>query len=76
MMSDRVTFLVTWGAASLSLIAGVAGWFAPTGMSNGSQVALAILLAAATLWITEAVPLFVTSFIILLLSTTWLVPTM
>ncbi len=45
-------------------------------MSKPGYVALGILLAAATLWITEAVPLFVTSLMVLFLSLVWLVPVM
>jgi sodium-dependent dicarboxylate transporter 2/3/5 len=39
-------------------------------------VALVILLIAATLWVSEIIPLFVTSFVILALSVTWLRGTM
>ena len=45
-------------------------------MSAPGYVALGILLAAATLWITEAVPLFVTSLFVLFLSIVWLAPVM
>jgi sodium-dependent dicarboxylate transporter 2/3/5 len=41
-------------------------------MPAPAQVALVILGIAATLWITEAVPLFVTSFGVLLLNLVWL----
>ena len=43
-------------------------------LSRPGFVALGILLAAATLWITEAVPLFVTSLLVLFLSIIWLAP--
>ncbi|MHC5005360.1 MAG: hypothetical protein ACYTJ0_19840, partial [Planctomycetota bacterium] len=42
------------------------------GIPAPAGVALSILLVAATLWISELVPLFVTSFLILALSETWL----
>lgn len=45
-------------------------------MSRPGYVALGILLAAATLWITEAVPLFVTSLFVLFLCIVWLAPVM
>ena len=45
-------------------------------MTRQGYVALGILLAAATLWITEAIPLFVTSLFVLFLSIVWLVPVM
>jgi sodium-dependent dicarboxylate transporter 2/3/5 len=44
------------------------------GIPEAGQVALVILVTAAVLWITEAVPLFVTSLIILFLSLIWLGP--
>ena len=46
------------------------------GLSGMEQIALAILAITAILWISELVPLFVTSFIIILLQTTWLAPEM
>src|SRR5690606_34109028 len=52
----------------------LAGGFAPLGMSAPAQIAFATLLIAATLWVSEAVPLFVTSFIVLALNLVWLVP--
>ena len=44
------------------------------GIPEAGQVAFVILVTAAILWITEAVPLFVTSLIILFLSLVWLGP--
>ncbi|TVQ61478.1 MAG: SLC13/DASS family transporter [Phycisphaerales bacterium] len=60
--------------AALSVFAGLTGLFAPLGLDAPEQVALAILILAAALWISEAVPLFVTSLAILLLALVWLVP--
>ncbi len=57
---------------ALFVICGLAGVLSPWGMPQPAQVSLVILLIAATLWISEAVPLFVTSMIILVLSLTWL----
>ncbi len=49
---------------------------ASEGMSPPGYVALAILLIAAILWVTEAIPLFVTSLVVLFLSIVWLMPVM
>lgn len=46
------------------------------GMTPPGYVALGILLIAAVLWVTEAVPLFVTSLTVLFLSIVWLMPCM
>lgn len=51
-------------------------FFAAQGMDRPAYVALGILLVAAILWVTEAVPLFVTSLILLFLSLVWLMPSM
>lgn len=45
-------------------------------LDTASTASLAILLTAAVLWVSEAVPLFVTSFIILAMSIVWLMPVM
>ncbi len=52
------------------------GYLSEQGMEPPGYVALAILLLAANLWITEAVPLFVTSLTVLFLAIVWLVPEM
>lgn len=49
---------------------------AAQGMSASGYIALAILLIAAILWVTEAIPLFVTSLIVLFLAIVWLMPAM
>ena len=46
------------------------------GLSEPEQISLTILAVTAILWISELVPLFVTSFIIIFLQTTWLMPAM
>lgn len=51
-------------------------FFETRGLSQPGFNALAILIVAATLWVTEAVPLFVTSLIVLFLSMVWLLPSM
>lgn len=51
-------------------------YFSAWEMTEPGYVALGILLAGATLWISEAVPLFVTSLLILLLTIVWLAPEM
>jgi sodium-dependent dicarboxylate transporter 2/3/5 len=53
---------------------GVAAYFLPLeGLSEAGSAALAIFMIAAVLWITEAVPLYVTSLIIVVLECVWLV---
>ncbi len=54
------------------ILCGLFGVFSSFGMEKPAQVAFVILLVSATLWISEAVPLFVTSLIILFLSKVWL----
>lgn len=47
-----------------------------TGLSESENVALLLVLLAAGLWITEAISLYVTSFVILFLELAWLAPVM
>jgi sodium-dependent dicarboxylate transporter 2/3/5 len=54
----------------LVVVAGLLDWLAALGMPRPARVSFAMLVAAAILWITEAVPLFVTSFLILAMSLT------
>jgi sodium-dependent dicarboxylate transporter 2/3/5 len=58
------------------ILCGIFGAFSALGMEKPTQVAFVILLVGATLWITEAVPLFVTSLIILFLGKVWLLDVM
>jgi sodium-dependent dicarboxylate transporter 2/3/5 len=44
------------------------------GLNQAQGISLTILIIAASLWVTEFIPLFVTSFIILLLQMVWLTP--
>ena len=60
--------------AALIVISGQLGVFSVLGMSDTAQIAFAILGVAALLWITEAIPLFVTSLLVLFLSLIWLQP--
>lgn len=46
------------------------------GLSESESVSLSILLITATLWVSEAIPLFVASLGVLLLSLVWLLPTL
>lgn len=63
-------------AVAFFLLGARANFFPSWNLSEPGYVALGILLAAATLWITEAVPLFVTSLLVLFLSLVWLIPVM
>ncbi len=47
-----------------------------TGLDGPEAITLALVALAATLWVTEAIPLFVTSFLLLFLELGWLRPTM
>ncbi len=62
----------------IAIVAGVvtrAGWLAePLGMPRPTEVAFGIVVVAGALWLTEAVPLFVTSLVILALELVWLAP--
>ncbi|MAY74988.1 MAG: transporter [Phycisphaerae bacterium] len=49
---------------------------ASAGLSHEGHVAGAIVFVAAVLWMTELVPLFVTSFVVLALGLVWLLPLM
>jgi len=44
------------------------------GINHAQELSLTILLITAVLWISEAIPLFVTSFLILFLQIAWLMP--
>lgn len=62
--------LVAFSAAHL--MGALAAWQMPP----AAEIALLMLIVAAALWISEAIPLFVTSFVILLLGLLWLAPEM
>ena len=63
-----VTAIVAGAAARL-------GWLAePLGMTRPTEIAFGIVIVAGALWLTEAVPLFVTSLVILALELVWLAP--
>lgn len=49
---------------------------AEQGLTLPAYITMAILLVAATLWVTEAVPLYATSLIVLFLCIVWLTPAM
>ncbi|MGF1469192.1 MAG: SLC13 family permease [Sandaracinaceae bacterium] len=63
---------VAWAAGSLAV--GLTNPLGGLGLSGGGAIALAILLLAGFLWTSEAVPLFVTSFLVLGLNLVWLRP--
>lgn len=51
------------------------GWLGPSlGLARPAELTLGIVAIAAILWITEAVPLFVTSLLVLALELAWLSP--
>jgi len=60
-------------SAILILVAATGGLQA-AGIPQGADVALVILVIAALFWITELIPLYVTSFIVLGLCLVWLLP--
>lgn len=64
--------LVVIGLVAILLMCGALKVFTAWHMTVPQQVAMVILLMAATLWISEIVPLFVTSFVILAMAITWL----
>ncbi|MEM8883140.1 MAG: SLC13 family permease [Planctomycetota bacterium] len=58
-----------------NLFAGLTGFYeGALGLETPAAIALTIVITAAALWISEAVPLFVTSFILLFLELVWLAP--
>jgi sodium-dependent dicarboxylate transporter 2/3/5 len=71
------TKIVAFSIIVIVAILGISRFFSATmGMPVPAEVALVILMIAGVLWITESVPLFVTSFIILALQMIWLSPIM
>lgn len=60
--------------AGASILAASLGWLGPLGLEGPAAIGMGVLAVAAALWITEAVPLFVTSFVVLLLAQVWLRP--
>jgi solute carrier family 13 (sodium-dependent dicarboxylate transporter), member 2/3/5 len=78
---DSMRFLKTIRAyGSQLVVCGIAvtgllgGFQTVLGLSEPAEITLTILLVAATLWISEAIPLFATSFVILFLVMVWLQP--
>lgn len=69
--------LITISILLLPYVLGPAlGGISLFGLSHQAEIAFVILVVAATLWITEAVPLFVTSLLVLFYAQTWLAPAM
>ncbi|MBL8901430.1 MAG: DASS family sodium-coupled anion symporter [Planctomycetes bacterium] len=58
----------------MALAAAALQVFASSGLDAAGHVALALCVGAAVLWISEALPLFVTSLLVLLGCLTWLAP--
>ena len=73
-MKPQLGTVTTLAFIACFLTGGVLKVFSRYDMSDGAHVALSILLVAATLWISELIPLFVTSFVVLFLSIVWLAP--
>jgi sodium-dependent dicarboxylate transporter 2/3/5 len=71
-MAKPVTGIVAFALVATLVAGGLLGVLDRWGMPGPSQVSLIILLIAAVLWVSEVIPLFVTSFVILALSATWL----
>lgn len=76
-----IALKLPWKTAPGLLVAGGAmaaaqhGWFAgPLGLTRPAELTLGIALCAAALWVTEAVPLFVTSLVVLGLELVLLAP--
>ena len=66
--------IVAFTLIAINIALGLSGAYGALGMEPPVQVALAILLVGAILWVSEAVPLFVTSLVILFLARVWLMP--
>lgn len=66
--------MIVFCALAVLFIAAALGALEPLGMEKPTEIAFVILVASAILWVSEAVPLFVTSLLILLLSKVWLDP--
>jgi len=64
--------MIVFCALAVLYIVTAAGGLAPLGMEEPAEIAFVVLVTSAVLWISEAVPLFVTSLLILLLSKVWL----
>ena len=64
-------YLVVGAIGLLSRLGLIGRWL---GLADPAAIALAVLVIAAILWISEAVPLFVTSFAIAFMNVAWLVP--
>lgn len=59
-----------------TILAAASQILARYGLSAGGHVALAMVLIATILWLTEVIPLFVTSLLILVMAVVWLAPTL
>ena len=75
-MKEHIGRILSLALVALFLLGAGFEFLAYWQMTESGYIALGILLAAATLWITEAVPLFVTGLFVLFLSIVWLAPVM
>jgi len=57
---------------AVAALVGIGAYFLPLDLSQAGRITLGIFFVATVLWVTEAVPLFVTSFVIVLLEVTLL----
>ena len=71
-MKEIIGRILAIGAVIFFLVSAEFDFLSYIELTKPGYVSLGILLAAATLWITEAVPLFVTSLMVLFLSLVWL----
>lgn len=76
--SKKMSFII-WGVVlalnGFVCIGAFFHWFENWwGFHSPQEIALAILVITSTLWISEIIPLFVTSFVILFLELVWLFP--
>lgn len=67
--------IISFSLVILLILFGIFGLFSTTfDMSKAAEISLILVLIAAVLWISEAIPLFATSFVILFLILIWLSP--
>ena len=55
---------IKWPILVVAFIAGIITWFIPMNISPEAHAVFAIIITAGILWFTEAVPLFITSLMI------------
>ena len=55
---------INWPVLAIAFIAGIVTWFIPMDVSPEAHAVFAVIITAGILWFTEAVPLFLTSLMI------------